>query len=967
LIGIWSKRLAERLGIDGTLVLMVTLVVAGPGTGKTTFLTREIKVLLEKGVDPSNILALTFTEKAAQEMLERLDEAMPLGYEPPWVSTFHGFCDRILRQEGLGVGLDPAYKILSEPEAWLLLRRNLFDLPLSYYRPLGNPTRFLTALLGLFSRSKDEEVSLEDYLEYAQKLKRKAKTKEEKGEAKRELELAKVYSAYQKLLIKNSYLDFGDLINWTIKLFRARPNILRDYREQFKYIFVDEFQDTNFAQFSLIKLLAPKKNTTNLTVVGDDDQAIYKWRGASVSNILEFKKEYPNAKTKVLGTSYRLTDTIAQSSYKLIQNNNPYRLEVKLKNISKKLKTLKAGVEPQLLYTRSSEEEAEMVLRKIVELMKDDGKEFKDFAILARANAHLDPFVAALKRHVLPFQIVGNRGLFEQQEVAALLAVLRVIKDPEDIISWFKVLNIPVFKLSPEKVLALLNGVAKRNLSLVEILEKEKNPALPLIRDLTNDSLKVSPSHLLFDFVQRSGYVSEFTKTPTVENQLKIENISLFFQKINQFEAEGKDPNIPELVDWLDTLIEAGESPAQAVIEDIDTINLMTTHAAKGLEFPVVFMVSLTSDRFPTRRRSAPIELPEHFVKEFKILNDRKKKYTAEERQKVLRTGHMQEERRLFYVGVTRASERVFLSFAQNYGGVREKRPSPFIRELGVEVPAKPDGLAIMTTLEFKKLAEEKELDIKVVQKIPRKLSHSQLEDYKTCPWKYRYKYVLRLPASPTPPMSFGISIHETLREFEIRHMQGEKLKLADLLTIYEEHFLHDGYRDKKEKEVYRRRGEKMLKDFYKKNRSKLSPAFMVEKGFEIKIGGKTLSGRIDRIGKDEKGNFELIDYKTSDTSKRKLEELQKIARKDDQLLLYSIAAKEALGIDLKSVGIFYLDNGEKIEVKLDEKEIAKRKADIEARIKKITSGEFKATPGPQCVYCPFNKICPYSQADRYR
>jgi len=333
----------------------------------------------------------------------------------------------------------------------------------------------------------------------------------------------------------------------------------------------------------------------------------------------------------------------------------------------------------------------------------------------------------------------------------------------------------------------------------------------------------------------------------------------------------------------------------------------------------------------------------------------------------VLRTGHMQEERRLFYVGVTRASERVFLSFAQNYGGVREKRPSPFIRELGVKVPAKPDGLAIMTTLEFKKLAEEKELDIKVVQKIPRKLSHSQLEDYKTCPWKYRYKYVLRLPASPTPPMSFGISIHETLREFEIRHMQGEKLKLADLLTIYEEHFLHDGYRDKKEKEVYRRRGEKMLKDFYKKNRSKLSPAFMVEKGFEIKIGGKTLSGRIDRIGKDEKGNFELIDYKTSDTSKRKLEELQKIARKDDQLLLYSIAAKEALGIDLKSVGIFYLDNGEKIEVKLDEKEIAKRKADIEARIKKITSGEFKATPGPQCVYCPFNKICPYSQADRYR
>ena len=359
-------------------------MIAGPGTGKTTFITESIKKLLERKVKPENILALTFTEKSSEEMLGRLDEAMPLGYEPPWISTFHGFCDRILRQEGLEIGLDPAYKIITEPEAWLLLRQNLFDLPLDYYRPLGNPTKFLTSFLTFVSRAKDEEVSPEEYMRWILRLRSGSSTKEEKEEARRQLELAKTYQKYQELLLKNSYLDFGDLIIWAIKLFIKRPNLLANYQQQFRHIFVDEFQDTNIAQFSLIKLLVPSRLTvgwpgpagpSNLTVVGDDDQAIYKWRGASVSNILQFKKEYPKSKVEVLKTTYRLTDKLAQSTYKLIQNNNPDRLEKKLK-ISKKLKTLKSGPEPQLLYARSQEEEADLVLRKIVDFINTEGKEY---------------------------------------------------------------------------------------------------------------------------------------------------------------------------------------------------------------------------------------------------------------------------------------------------------------------------------------------------------------------------------------------------------------------------------------------------------------------------------------------------------------------------------------------------------------------------------------------------------------
>ena len=932
---------------------VTTLVVAGPGTGKTTFITNEIRKLLEKKVDPSYILALTFTDKASQEMLGRLDEAMPLGYEPPWVSTFHSFCDRILRQEGLEIGLDPAYKILSEPEAWLLLRQNLYDLPLDCYRPLGNPTKFISALLNLFSRAKDEEVTPSEYLKWAKSQQAAASSKEEKEEAKRQVELARVYGAYQKLLLKNSYLDFGDLILWTTKLFKDRPSILKKYRQQFRHIFVDEFQDTNSSQFSLIKLLAPS-HLVNLTVVGDDDQAIYKWRGASVSNILEFKKEYPRAQTKVLRTSYRLTDTVAQRVYRMIQHNNPDRLEDKL-NLSKKLKTLKTGPDPILRYMRSAEEETEAVLRQIVELVNTEGKSFSDFAILARANSHLDPFIAALKRHELPFQIVGNRGLFEQEEVAALLAVLRVIKDPTDNISWYKVLHIPVFKIAPAQILELLAAAQKESMPLVKVLEREKIKALAEIQDLAKDAFKVSPSHLLFDFVRHSGYVRSFEAPPTLENQLKVENISLFFQKIQQFEAEVREPNVPELVDYLDLLIEAGESPSQAVVEDVDTINLMTVHAAKGLEFPVVFLVSLTADRFPTRQRAAMLELPENFIKESRYL----RKFHGEDSGRV---GHQQEERRLFYVGATRASERLFLSFARSYGGVQEKRPSPFILEMGLEVPQEPPAEFAIEIPAVKKTALH-ELKLKV----PEKLSYSQLDDYETCPWKYRFKYVLRIQAPPTPPTSFGISLHETLREFELRRIKGQKIPLGHFLKIYRDHFLAGGYRDQKEKEAYFRRGEKLLADFYRRYQSKLFPPFMVEKAFEIKLGGKTLAGRIDRIGRNAAGEFELVDFKGGETGQKEEEELAKKAQKSDQLLLYTLAAKEALGITPKSVALFYLDGGKKVEALFSEEEIKKRTAKIEERIQKIVRGEFKATPGPQCVWCPFEQICEFSQAERYR
>ncbi|NQU77803.1 UvrD-helicase domain-containing protein, partial [Candidatus Falkowbacteria bacterium] len=364
------------------------LIVAGAGTGKTTVITHKIAWLIEQKLAKSNeILALTFTDKASEEMEERVDKLLPYGYIDLWVSTFHSFCERILKTHGLDIGLSTDFKLLSATDQWLLIRQNLDKFDLDYYRPLGNPTKFIHALINHFSRLKDEEIWPDEYLEYAEKIGLDSGVREDEGGAKskkkldiskkekdevdeisRIHEVANAYHTYQQLLHDSNYLDFGDLINYTLKLLRTRKNLLSQFQRQFKYILVDEFQDTNWAQYELVKLLSAEHK--NITVVGDDDQAIYKFRGASLSNILQFEKDFPTCEKVVLTKNYRSSQKILDLSYKFIQLNNPNRLEVALKNsISKKLESqVKDKPEIKLLHAKTAEDEVKSVINKIIEL-----------------------------------------------------------------------------------------------------------------------------------------------------------------------------------------------------------------------------------------------------------------------------------------------------------------------------------------------------------------------------------------------------------------------------------------------------------------------------------------------------------------------------------------------------------------------------------------------------------------------
>ncbi len=941
------------------------LVVAGAGTGKTRVITERIKRLIEnKKARPCEILALTFTEKAAAEMLDRVDVAMPLGYEEPWLSTFHSFAERILREEGLEIGLDTSYKILTPPQAWLFVRQNLFQFDLKYYRPLGNPTKFISAMLALFSRAQDEDVSPADFVRWANpksqipnpkqisNSKSQITNRADEEEVEKRVELAKAYETYQKLKIKNSYLDFGDLISWTLKLFRQRPSVLKKYQDQFKYILVDEFQDTNYAQYQLIKLLAPSQNSPELMVTGDDDQSIYKFRGASVSNILEFKKDYPQAETVVLTKNYRSGQKILDAAYQLIQNNNPDRLEDKLK-IAKKLKSQDSkGLEPEVIHATTGEEEAEEVVTKISNLKSQISNfDWKDFAILARANNHLDPFVTALKRHGIPYQLIGNRGLFDQEEVRDVIAVLKVLADPSDDVNLYRLLNVDVLKIEPPKIADWLNQARRKRQPLWETVnaavETGHAPSLqivPTIEKHRQNIAKKPVTLLAFEFLNEIGYVKPLLEEESIENQLKIKNLNLFFDKIKAFESEAPEPNVLEFVNYLDLMIEAGESPAQAEIEDIDTVNLLTVHAAKGLEFPVVFLVNLVSERFPTRSRKDKLPLPDDLVKETLPTGD----------------AHLQEERRLFYVGCTRAKEGLFLSWADGYGGTRKKKPSGFLRELGI--------MNEESRIKEKKVEPLSLFDIKpdvsyltsgrISNRTPRFISYSQLEAFSQCPLKYKYRYILGIPTPPSHILSFGQTIHRTLRDFHREDLFKSHTDLNRLLELYQHHWLPEGYESKEHQQQRFEEGEEILKKYFEEHQNFLGEPVQLEKKFTLRVGGIPLIGSIDRVDKLPDGGFEIIDYKTGRAKE------QKYVDKDAQLSIYALAAKEALGIEPKSLALYFVEENKKVSTTRSPEQLSKKREEIKKQIEEIKKSNFEPKVSMLCNWCSYKTLCPAYKRD---
>ena len=945
------------------------LIVAGAGTGKTMVITKRIAHLVAtKRAKPEEILALTFTDKASAEMEERVDVLIPYGYANIWISTFHAFGDKVLRDHAIDIGLVPDFQVLSSPEQVIFFRENLFQFDMDYYRPLGDPTKFIEAMISLFSRAKDEDVSPGEYLTYVARLEefymKDPENEELKETLKKQREIASAYKRYQELLMKEGKVDFGDQVYLTLNLFRKSKVILKKYQERFRYILVDEFQDTNYAQFQLLKLLS--QGYKNINVVGDDDQSIYRFRGAAISNILNFKKEFPECKEIVLTRNYRSTQTILDVSYKLITNNNPDRLEVR-DNIDKQLISEKGeGEGVRHLHYDTLSSEADGVAKIINDAVSSNNYRYSDFAILVRSNNDADPFLRSLNMLGIPHRFSGSRGLYSREEIKFLISFLKTIANPDDSKNLYYLSGSQVYQLGSLDLTKCLNLASKKKRSLFEIFStpvyldevesitlESKATIEKIIKDIEKYvmvSIHLPTGEVLYKFITESGYLGQLSKGSDSGGDEKIKNIAIFFDILRNFNKIATLDRVTNFVDHLQMLMESGDNPAVAEDDyDADAVNVLTVHKAKGLEFPVVIMVSLIDGRFPWPRRREVIELPEELIK-----------YELPEGDY-----HLQEERRLFYVGMTRAKDILCLTSARDYGGVRQRKMSRFLFE-ALDLPKSDVSTLKASPIEvINRSAPSQENELTEFEPIPDSkriiLSYYQIDDYDTCPLKYKYAHILKVPVMQHHSVVYGKALHDAIQEYHKMKLNGRDVREEDLIRVLEKSWVSEGFLTRDHEELRLEAGREALRRFYADQETNGIVPVFIEKEFSFPLRNNRIIGRWDRIDILNGKTF-IIDYKSSQVKNQK--DADSKAKESLQLSIYALAYNEIHGFVPDEVRLYFIESGRIGRAKKNKSDLDAVKEKIFTAAKGIRARNYTATPSYMvCKYCVFNEICPSSAA----
>lgn len=641
--GLNENQLEAVINIDGPV-----LVLAGAGSGKTRVLTHRVAHMLEQSISPWNVLAITFTNKAAKEMRERIEKLVSRGNKryDLWVCTFHSACLRILRAEIEKLGYKKDFVIYDTADQQTLLKDCIRELNISEKR--FNPRKAAFVI----SSAKNKFMSPEDFekqdFDYAERV------------------IAKIYSLYQQKLYQNNALDFDDLLLLTVRLFQQDSKVLGYYQERFQYILIDEYQDTNNVQYLFSKLLADKYK--NICAVGDPNQSIYRWRGADISNIKNFERDYPNARIIKLERNYRSTQTILDAANAVISNNAKSK-----KDSIKNLKLWTAHDKGRQITVHCCEDEndeglfvAEVIKRGVMA----KGRSYKDFVVLYRTNAQSRAIEEVLVRNNIPYNIVGGLKFYERKEIKDLMAYLQLLVNPYDTVSFKRIVNVPKrgigsatlnkfisYVLMPPEggsSITLIDGL--RDAGNMEGITKKaciKAKELATVFDRISSQMQslciVDIINMILDL---SGYKAELEAEATVESRTRIENLNEFITVAAKYDLENQDGDLGDFLASISLMTE------QDKYEDSDAVSLMTLHTAKGLEFPVVFIVGMEEGLFP----------------HFRSLEDE---------------AEMEEERRICYVGITRAREELYLSYCRMrnlYGRVQMNKPSRFLYEMPEEL-----------------------------------------------------------------------------------------------------------------------------------------------------------------------------------------------------------------------------------------------------------------------------------------
>ena len=609
------------------------LVIAGAGSGKTKVLTHKIAYLIsEKNVKPYNILAITFTNKAASEMKQRVEKIVGDVAQEMWMGTFHSICVRILRRFIDRIGFDTSFLIFDTSDQKTVVKECLKALN------IDDKTFSDRSVLSEISNAKNEMLTPKAY---------QAKYS---GEFRKE-KIGQVYELYQKRLRENNAIDFDDIINYTIDILSENPDVLQYYTEKFKYVLVDEYQDTNKAQFTLVTILASRYG--NITVVGDNDQGIYSFRGADISNILNFEKNFPGTKIIKLEQNYRCTGNILKAANAVIKHNeNKYEKKLWTEN--------EDGSLPCLYQAEDEYDEANYVVKQIEHLKTEEYLKPKDFVILYRMNAQSRAIEDILRRENIPYKIVGGLKFYERKEIKDTIAYLRLIHNTSDNLSLKRIINEPkrgIGKTSLDKIQEISDRTGTSMYEIIKHAEEfdlnrvkaNAEEFINLIEELRLKKQELSISELLKEVLNKSGYTRALELENTVEAETRMQNLEEFLTVAIEFEEESADNTLPEFLESI-TL----SSDVDEMQDEDNTVTLMTLHSAKGLEFPVVFLVGMEEGIFPG----------------YKSIGEPKE---------------LEEERRLFYVGITRAKQFLHLTCAKHrtiFGSTSYNAVSRFIKEI---------------------------------------------------------------------------------------------------------------------------------------------------------------------------------------------------------------------------------------------------------------------------------------------
>ena len=953
----------RRAVMHGTGAL---LVVAGAGTGKTHVLTARIVQLIAAGAaKPHEILAVTFTEKAAAQMQERVDLNTPLGLNDAGIKTFHGFGDEVFREFALELGRSGELRVLSGAEQVIFVREHLYDLPLRRYRPSGDPLRYVRALLDLFGRARDEDVSAEAYTAYAAAL--RAAVGEgidadvRADEAETQEELAAVYAAYTALKEQAGVIDFGDQIALCLRLLREHPAAARRLQSRYRYVLVDEFQDTNAAQFTLLRALVEPHR--NITVVGDDDQSIFAWRGATLGNFDSFRETYPEATIVTLVENRRSSQGILDAAYSLI-TKNPKRLETSL-GVDKHLhgREPSGDTEVDHLQYVSGADEAEEVAALIAREALRRQRRYGEFAILVRNNNDATPFLNALSRRQIPAHFSGGGQLYERPEIRLLVSFLSAVALPSDSRHVYFLAVSALYAFPAVELARATEASGRRQKPLREVFEEIATSesvfsaeavasAKHLVEDLAyyaGRAAELTTAELLYEFLERSKLLAQYLEPESALAEEQGQNVAKFFRLVHSAARTLPTDRASFFVPYLELLREAGDDPVAADFEtSAERVNVLSIHKAKGLEFGVVFLVHCTDERLPGSSRGDELPLPDALAKS----------------PPATRETHIAEERRLAYVAMTRAKDSFYFTGAVDYGGTRAFRPSRFIGEaLGRQPERLSARLAAYEELQRFQVAPD-QADGPLPALGPDDVltvSYSDIDDYRRCPLLYRFKHVLRIPVLPSPSMIYGLALHEAVRDYLRRKREGEQPSLADLQSTFRAAWLAEGFISPEHESERFQAGLEALRRFHEDESGKGVPD-LVEQRFSFMLGRDRVVGRWDRVDQGA-GGAEVIDYKSSAVEEGG-EKPQQLANQDLQLRLYALAHERMYGTRPARASLHFLETGRRGTIEPSDADMSVVRTLVTSVAAKIRAREFTAAPAKgmkTCLECPYHQICPSS------